>query len=257
MEQTPNHPTITTAGVLRPTYVEIDLARLTANFHAIQKHVGDTAVMPILKANAYGHGLVEVARHMVSIGAERIGVAFLEEGILLREAGIKTPIMVLGGILGSQVPLFVQHDLIITASSQEKLQIIDEAAAELGTTAKVHLKIDTGMERIGVHYYSAGAMLEASLGYKHIQVEGIFSHFANADAADLASARLQLERFMEALHFYEERSLPTPMRHMANSGAVLQLPEANLDMVRPGRYARRCLGAHGWCISRWCSRTIR
>jgi alanine racemase len=234
MNQAPNHPTITTNGVLRPTYVEVDLARLTANFHAIQAHVGYTLVMPILKANAYGHGLVEVARHMVAIGAVRIGVAFLEEGILLREAGITTPIHVLGGILGSQVPLFLQHELTITASSQEKLQLIEDTAAELGVTAKVHLKIDTGMERIGVHYYSAEPLLEASLACKHLKIEGIFSHFANADAADLSSARLQLERFHEVLKFYEERDLPIPTRHIANSGAVLQLPEANLDMVRPG-----------------------
>jgi alanine racemase len=234
MNQAPNHPTITTKGVLRPTYVEIDLARLTGNYNAIQAHVGDTQVMPILKANAYGHGLVEVARHMVAIGVERIGVAFLEEGLLLREAGIKLPILVLGGILGVQVPLFLQNKLSLTASSQEKLQSIDAAAAEMGVTPKVHLKIDTGMERIGVHYYNAEILLEASLKCKHLEVEGIFSHFASSDAADLSSANLQVERFHQVLKFYEDRDIPTPIRHMANSGAVLQLPESYLDMVRPG-----------------------
>lgn len=234
MPQAPNHPTITTNGVLRPTYLEIDLSRLTSNYHAIQVHVGVAKVMPILKANAYGHGLVEVAKHMVAIGAERIGVAFLEEGILLREAGIKLPILVLGGILGKQVPLFLQHELSLTASSQEKLQSIDDASAEMGVTPKVHLKIDTGMERLGVHYYSAEPLLEASLKCKHLEVEGIFTHFANADTTDLSSANLQIERFQEVLKFYDDRELPTPIRHMANSGAVLQLPESYLDMVRPG-----------------------
>jgi alanine racemase len=137
-------------------------------------------------------------------------------------------------MLGNQVPAFLENDLTLTASSIEKLEQIDQAAAAVGVTARVHLKIDTGMERIGVHYYSAEGLLEASLRCRHVHVEGIFSHFANADAADLSSARLQLERFQEVLRFYERRSLPMPMRHIANSGAVLQLPESRLDMVRPG-----------------------
>ena len=234
MSQAPNHPTISANGVLRPTYVEVDLPRLSGNYRAIQAHVGDALVMPILKANAYGHGLVEVAKHLVGIGIDRIGVAYLEEGLLLREAGIQVPILVLGGILGSQVPIFLQNELSLTASSQEKLQQIDDAAAEMGVTPKVHLKIDTGMERVGVHYYSAEPFMEAALKCRHLEVEGIFSHFANADAADLTSANLQLERFLEVLKFYDDRGLPTPIRHIANSGAVLQLPASYLDMVRPG-----------------------
>jgi len=232
--QIPNHPTITTNGVLRPTHLLIYLNRLTQNFNAIQKHVGDVMVMPILKANAYGHGLVEVGRHFSKIGVGYIGVAFLEEGILLRESGVTAPILVLGGILGTQVPEFLRHNLTLTASSIEKLEHVDEVAASMGVEAKVHLKIDTGMERIGVHYYTAKSLLEASLKCKHTKIEGIFSHFANADSADLTSAKLQLERFNEVLKFYEDRSLPMPLRHMANSGAVLQLPESYFEIVRPG-----------------------
>lgn len=229
-----NHATITTNGVVRPTQVEVSLERLSANLSAIRRQVAPSKVMAILKANAYGHGMVEVARHMVAQGIDYIGVAVLEEGILLREQGITTPILVLGGILGNQVPDFLKNDLGITASSIEKLQQIDEAAQALGMTARAHLKIDTGMERIGVHWYSAEGLLEASLNCSHVQVEGIFSHFANADAADLTHARLQLERFQEVLRFYERHSLPPPIRHMANSAAVLQLPESYFDMVRPG-----------------------
>lgn len=232
--QISNHPTISTAAALRPTHVQVDLERLTRNFGAIQQHVGSAMVMPILKANAYGHGLVRVGQHMQAIGAKMIGVAYLEEGILLREAGISTPILVLGGILGSQAPLFLEYDLTLTASSLEKLEQVETAAAAAGVRAKVHLKIDTGMERIGVHYYSAETLLDASLKCKNVEVEGIFSHFANADAAELTSAKLQLERFEEVLTFYEKRSLPMPLRHMANSGAILQLPESWMDVVRPG-----------------------
>jgi alanine racemase len=104
----------------------------------------------------------------------------------------------------------------------------------MGIEAKVHLKIDTGMERIGVHYYNAKSLLEASLKCKYTKIEGIFSHFANADAADLTSAKLQLERFNEVIQFYKDRSVAMPLRHMANSGAVLQLPESHFDLVRPG-----------------------
>jgi alanine racemase len=100
--------------------------------------------------------------------------------------------------------------------------------------AKVHLKIDTGMERIGVHYYSAENFLDAAYKCKNIEVEGIYSHFANSDASDLTYAKLQLERFNEVLRFFEKRSMETPVRHFANSGAILQLPGANFDMVRPG-----------------------
>jgi len=230
-----NHPTITTDGVVRPTMVEVDMDRLAGNFLAIQSKVAPAKMMPVLKANAYGHGLVDIAKLMQSLNADYLGVAVLEEGILLRKVGIHIPILVLGGILGNQLPHFMEHQLTITASSIEKVWQIDEVAEQLGMIAKVHLKIDTGMERIGIHYYNAKGLLEAAVQCKHIEVEGIFSHFANAEDADLSYSRLQVERFQEVLHFYEEHGLPPPrLRHMANSGAILQLPEAYLDMVRPG-----------------------
>ncbi len=230
-----NESTISSNGVLRPTYIEVNLTRLTENYRAIERAVAPATVMPILKANAYGHGLVEVARHVVSLGAPYLGVAFLEEGILLREAGITGPILVLGGIIGNQVPLFLRHDLTLTASSIEKLTQINEAAAKMGVQAKVHLKIDTGMERIGVHYYNADSLLEAALRCEHCLVEGIYSHFANADTAVLQSTQIQLDRFNQVLSFYTSRGLPPPpLRHMANSGAILQLPGSHFDMVRAG-----------------------
>jgi alanine racemase len=232
--QSLNHPTVSSNGVVRPTQVEVNLDRLAENYRLIRQQVAPAKIMAILKANAYGHGMLDMARHMVALGADYLGVAVLEEGILLREQGITAPLLVLGGIFGNQVPLFLKYNLTITASSIEKLEQIEEAAAQMGVTARVHLKIDTGMERIGVHYYNAHQLQEASLKCRHIQVEGIFSHFANADAIDLTHARLQLERFNEVLRFYERHSLPVPMRHMANSAAVLQLPESYFDMVRPG-----------------------
>jgi len=229
-----NQPTISTNDIIRPTLVEINLDRLTQNLNAIHKKVAPSKVMAVLKANAYGHGLVEIARHMEALGVDYLGVAVVEEGILLREQGIQAPILVLGGILGNQVPHFLKHDLSITASSIEKLYQIDEVSEQMGAKAKVHLKIDTGMERIGVHYYNAEGFLETSLKCRNIEVEGVFSHFANAELADLTHALLQLERFKEVLSFYDKRGIAPPIRHMANSPAILQMPESYFDMVRPG-----------------------
>jgi alanine racemase len=228
-----HEPTIAT-DELRPTYLEVDLDRLAANYRAIAAHVAPARVMPILKANAYGHGQVEVARLLERVGAPYVGVAYLEEGIRLRQHGVRLPVLVLGGLIGSQVPRFLEHDLTLTASSVDKLRAIDDCAAASRRTATVHLKIDTGMERIGVHWYSAEKLLEESLRCRHLRVEGIFTHLANADTRDLGHARLQLERFAEVLRFYERRSLPPPLRHAANSGGILQLPESHLDLVRPG-----------------------
>ena len=235
MKQKLLHHTISTSGVVRPTQVEVNLDRLAANYRAIKDHVTPAKMMPVVKANAYGHGMVRAARLYQSLGADCIGVAVLEEGILLRESQITIPILVMGGILGNQVPHFLKHDLTLTASSIERLRQIDEAAGRMGIRARVHLKIDTGMERIGVHYYNAEPFLESALLCRHVDVEGIFSHFANAESADLNHARLQLRRFLDVLGFYDRRGIPRPrLCHMANSGAILQLPEARFDMVRPG-----------------------
>jgi alanine racemase len=163
-----------------------------------------------------------------------LAVAYLEEALRLREAGVQMPVLVLGGLVGAQIPQFLEHDLTLTASSVDKLLAIEECAAAMRVQARVHLKVDTGMERIGTHWYSAERLLEASLRVRNVEVEGIFTHFANADAPDLAHARLQLERFHEVLRFYERRSVPAPLRHVANSGAILRIPESYFDIVRPG-----------------------
>ncbi len=219
---------------IRPTHVEINLGMIAQNYDAIRAHVGVAAVMPVVKTNAYGHGIVEVAQHLMKHGATYFGVALLEEAIVLRQAGIAVPILVFGGVATRQIPQFIAHDLMMTASSIDKLRQIDEAAAAAKTKVRVHLKIDSGMERIGVHWYSAEKLLEASLSFAHVEIAGIYSHLANSDAEDLSSAKEQLARFHEALDFYPKRGLKPPQRHIANSGGILQLPESHLDLVRPG-----------------------
>jgi alanine racemase len=190
-------------------------------------------VMAVLKANAYGHGLEAVARCLAP-DVDAFGVALVEEGITLRRLGIENPILVMGGIWTRQIPLFLEHGLTFTVPSVARLRDIEEAAAAGGRKARVHLKIDTGMERIGVHHYSAEGLLDAAARSAHVEVDGVYTHFANADAPDLADARRQLERFHGALRFYERRSLPVPARHAAGSAALLRMPESRLDVVRPG-----------------------
>lgn len=210
-----NQATISAKGEVRSTFVEVNLSQLSRNLRAIREKISPARVLIVVKANAYGHGLTEVTKYLDPL-VDYIGVAVLEEGILLREIGVQTPILVLGGIWGNQIPAYLEHNLTLTAPSVERLEQIDQAAETLGKKARVHLKVDTGMERIGVHYYNAHTLQEAALNCKHVEVEGIFSHFANADAADLSHARLQLERFNDVLRFYDKRGLPMPIRHMAN-----------------------------------------
>ena len=217
-----------------PTHVEISLGTIAQNFDAIRSHVSAAQVMPVVKANAYGHGIVEVSRHLAAHGATCFGVALLEEAAVLRHAGITQPILVFGGVVARQIPEFIEQDLMMAASSIDKMQQIDAAAAAAKRKARVHLKIDTGMERIGVHWYSAEKLLEASLRFRNIEIAGIYSHFASSDAEDLSSAKEQLARFLEALEFYPKHGLKPPQRHIANSGGILQLPESHLDLVRPG-----------------------
>jgi len=217
----------------RPTRIRVDLDALTHNLHAIRAHAG-VPVMAIVKANAYGHGLVPVARHLQAQGVERLGVAFVEEGIALREAGIGVPILVLGGIFGPQVAQFIVHDLELTVSSLDKLRQVEAAAQALGRRAVVHLKIDTGMERIGVHSWSAGPFVEAAVASPWCEVGGVYSHLACADDPGSPMTMLQLERFLDACTHFDRLGVPMPLRHLANSGGILHFPETRLDLVRPG-----------------------
>lgn len=170
---------------LRPTRLQVDLGQIRRNYRVLCTEAKGARVMPILKANAYGHGLIPVASVLAESGAQDFGVAYLEEALTLRQAGIHTNILVLGGIVGNQIPQFIESDLTLTASSVEKLQAIDQAATAMGEEAKVHLKIDTGMERIGTHWYSASTLLEASLRCRSVKVTGIYSHLSCANESDL------------------------------------------------------------------------
>lgn len=217
----------------RPSRIVVDLSAVGDNLRAIRAHVG-VPVMGIVKANAYGHGLVPVARHLEACGVDRLGVAFVEEGIALRRAGIRLPILVLGGIFGPQVADYLRHELEITVSSLDKLRQVEAVAQALGQRARVHLKIDTGMERIGVHSYSCAGFIEAAAASRWCDIVGVYSHLACADDPGSPMTDRQVERFAEACAHFTRIGAPMPLRHLANSGGVLHAPGTWLDLVRPG-----------------------
>jgi alanine racemase len=219
---------------LRPTRIEVYTEALRSNFRAVKNLVAPAKVMATVKANGYGHGLITVAKTLEKEGVDALGVAYVEEAMELRHAGVSAPILVFGGLLEEQVDLYIQYDIDVTASSVMKLEQIEASAKKLGKRARVHLKIDTGLERLGVHYYSSQSLFDAALGATACDVVGVFSHFADVNPRDLGLASLQLERFLESLSYFERRATQPFLRHIANSGAVLGFPQSYLDMVRPG-----------------------
>ncbi len=218
----------------RPTYAEVCLNSLRYNLGQIQGFVGGAKVMAVVKANGYGHGFEAVSKALQTAGVHSFGVAYIEEAVELRTLGITAPILVFGGLLKEQLDLYIKHDIEVTASSVTKMEQIDEAAARLGRRARVQLKVDTGLERIGVHYYSAPSLFDAALKAKHCDVVGVYSHFADVRKEDLTLTKLQLERFQECLRYFEARATAPFMRHIAASGGLMALKESHLDMVRPG-----------------------
>lgn len=218
----------------RPTYAEVDLSALRHNLAIIREFVGSAKVMASVKANGYGHGLEKTAQCLQAAGIDALGVAYIEEAIALRRCGITIPILVFGGLLKDQLELYIQHDVEVTASSISKMEQIDTTAQRLGRRAKVHLKIDTGLERIGVHYYSSAPFFDAALKAKHCDVVGVYSHFADADINNPELTKVQLERFLSAVRYYEERAQGPFLKHIANSAGLMTLKESHLDMVRPG-----------------------
>lgn len=218
----------------RPTRAIIDLANLRNNYKIIKTFIGDDVkVMGIIKANAYGHGMLTVAKQLIKLGVNYFGVAFLEEGIFLRENGIDTPILVMGGINIEQIPEFIKYDIDITTSSLDKTKAISQTAVSLGKKAKVHIKIDTGMERLGVHWFNSERFIEETYNSENIIVEGMFTHFAKSDN-DKKFTEKQIKRFDNILNMMSMHHLPTKFVHAANSAGIINFKDSHYNMVRPG-----------------------
>ncbi|RJP81018.1 MAG: alanine racemase [Candidatus Zixiibacteriota bacterium] len=218
----------------RPTHALIDLNALRHNYRALLRQAGDRPIMAVVKANAYGHGLVETARVLVDEGVACFGVGFLEEGIELRKAGIHTPILALGGAVGYQAALFLEYDVDLTVSSIALARRVAEEARRVGRRARVHLKIDTGMGRIGVNWANALPFIEEALSLDELNVVGIYSHLATADEPDGEFMLEQTDRFRKVLVQIPEAARKRLQVHLANSGALFQHPEGLFDMARLG-----------------------
>jgi len=219
-----------------PVWAEVDLAAISHNVHEIRKKASSSAkVMAVVKANAYGHGAVEVSRTALASGADWLGVARVVEGIALRESGIEAPVLVLGYITPEQSVEVVRSRLSQAVYTREMALALARVAATEGLKAKVHLKVDTGMGRIGwvVGSGAAREILELARN-PHLEVEGIFTHFAAADMADKKYTLEQYARFMEIIMELRKNGLEIPLRHAANSAAIMEMPETHLDLVRAG-----------------------
>ncbi len=238
VRQTPGWKQIVVMRPERPTWVEIDLSAIANNTRQIQDLVGPRVrILASLKADAYGHGALKVARTVLHNGASMIGVATVSEATPLREAGIGAPILVFGYVPLWQMREAVRLGLTITLYSIEAAQALSRAALALRKVVNVHLKVDSGMGRLGIRAEEPEDVIQLAQEVAHLPglvLEGIFTHFAMADTSNLAHARLQLNRFQHVLKVLEERGLLPPLVHAANSAAVMSLPEAHFDMVRPG-----------------------
>ncbi|OAT81077.1 alanine racemase [Desulfotomaculum copahuensis] len=219
----------------RPVWAEVDLNAVAHNVKQIKRLLKPgTQMMAVVKADAYGHGASSVAQTALLSGADRLAVAILSEALALRESGITAPILILGYTPPEQSCLLVANEITQTVFTVEMARAISRAAQKAGKTAKVHLKIDTGMSRIGVTPEEAPGFAAAVADLPGLEVEGAFTHMAVADEADKTYTRWQFGRFMQAVQGIAARGINIPLKHVANSPTTLDLPEMHLDMVRPG-----------------------
>jgi len=225
--------------MIRPTRVEIDLNAIAHNIQAIRRKVGGRVkIMAVVKADGYGHGATEVAKVASQSGADCLGVAIPEEGIELRSSGITAPILILGLTPPEKVQEVVKYNLSQALSTTELAKALSAEAQKLGKVAKVHIKIDTGMSRIGVSPEDAVNFVKQILTLKAIEIEGIFTHFSVSDsvsnAKDKTFTELQIHKFKWVVARLEENGIQIPIKHIANSAGVLNFPSSYFDMVRPG-----------------------
>jgi alanine racemase len=228
-------PSLDTAKVLRGAWAEIHLDAVRDNVRALRRALAQgVRFMAVVKADAYGHGAVHTSRAAVDAGAWSLGVATIEEGLELRRAGLEVPILVLGAIPPEGAEAAVAHGLDVAVFTVETGRALSRAAVSTGRNARMHLKVDTGLGRIGVAPHDAAALARALSALPGAVLEGCFTHFATAHEADLGPARAQLETFRAVLASLDAAGIAVRVRHAANTAGMLALPEAQFDLVRCG-----------------------
>ncbi|SFC54777.1 alanine racemase [Alkalibacterium subtropicum] len=223
-------------GSYRYTRATIDLDKLTENFNQMKDLLSPkTKFMGVIKADAYGHGAVEVGRHLEDKDIDFLAVAVLDEAMELRDAGIKSPLLLLSPIEPDTIPTAIEHDISITVFSDEVAEKVRLSAENLQKKAKVHLKVDSGMARIGVRSREEAVRLSQSMASEWVDFEGIFTHFAEAEnTEDPTYTKHQFDFFMDIVNYLKEQDIHFDLTHCSNTAAALLYPEYHLDMIRTG-----------------------
>ncbi|ABY92265.1 alanine racemase [Thermoanaerobacter brockii subsp. lactiethylicus] len=221
---------------IRPTRAEIYLDNIVHNLSEVKRWVGKKVkIMGVVKANAYGHGACQVAKVLIENGVSYLGVATIEEALELRECGINIPILVFGYTPLPQAKELIVHNITQTVFDINYVKDLERIALNVGKKAKVHVKVDTGMGRIGYTDLNvAEKEIEKMMEMEGVEVEGIFSHFATSDEKDKTYAEQQFDMFKKLLESLKQKEINIPLKHIANSGAIIDLKYTYLDMVRPG-----------------------
>jgi alanine racemase len=221
--------------VVRPTRAEVHLAHLRHNLGLLRKAAGTTPIWAVLKADGYGHGAKAVARTLERAGTDGICVALVEEGVELREAGIRTPILVMGGYYGDAFRELSHHNLTPVLSDPGQVEAFEQAAAHAEQDrVACHVKVDTGMARLGTRQPEWPRLIETLCSSSNLRLEGLMSHLADADVPEADALSRPLSLFAEAEALFNQGGLAPRLRHMANSAAFLRDRRTHFDMVRPG-----------------------
>ena len=219
----------------RPAWTEIDLGKLRRNLQLIRGDLPRAVkLLAVVKDEAYGHGALDVARVAVEEGAWGFGLSTLEEAMHLREGGITAPLLLLGERQEAELEWCVAHDLTVCVNEPHTVRKLAKIAAKLGKRVPVHVKIHTGMSRYGVRWDEALPLIEKILAEKSLSLDGLMTHFSQSDETEKTFANLQFSRFQEILAALEQKKISVKLRHTCNSGGFLDLPQAQLDMVRVG-----------------------
>ena len=222
----------------RPTWAEVSLQALTENYLMLKRHLAitgkPTPLMAVVKANAYGHGAVECARALEAVGADWFGVALVEEGVELRQAGIKQPVFCLGGFWRTQSELVLEHNLTPALFRMDLTEELNERAKAAGQVVNFHLKVDTGMGRLGVQMNELKEFAQALQRFDFIRLDGVMTHFADADSAESDYTEQQIHRFDEAVLLLRKLGFKPTWFHLANSAGLHAYPQAHGNLARAG-----------------------
>ncbi len=220
---------------MRPTWAEINIEALKSNFLQVKRIVNrKVGVISIVKADAYGHGAIAVSRALIEAGSDMLGVATLSEALELRESGINAPIILLGGVLPNEAESVVKNDLTPSLFSLDSAEVLDKHAEKTGRKVKYHLKVDTGMGRLGVGVEEICGFLAGICSFKNLEMEGVFTHFANADKEACDFTLKQISVFKPVLSLITQSGCYPKYVHLANSAGIQRFPESHGNLVRPG-----------------------